>query len=186
MNLRTQLILCLALLFGAYVHATTIRALSLNQKVKNADRIVVAEVLRQETIEGQVPGRLYTLTTLQVIESLKGELKTKNTFVVRQIGGTKGTWTQEVIGDAKFKTAERAVLFLRYDAAQDVHFLVALSQGKVSLERAIEPASTSGTLTNLSAHAMPERSNGTFTNDGVIERVKALLRVDVPRPIKAR
>ena len=90
--------------------------------MKNADRIVVAEVLRQETIEGQVPGRLYTLTTLQVIESLKGELKTKNTFVVRQIGGTKGTWTQEVIGDAQFKTAERAVLFLRYDAAQDVHF----------------------------------------------------------------
>ena len=110
MNLRTQLILCLALCFGANVHATTIRALSL--RVKNADRIVVAEVLRQETIEGQVPGRLYTLTTLQVIESLKGELKTKNTFVVRQIGGTKGTWTQEVIGDAQFKTAERAVLFL--------------------------------------------------------------------------
>ena len=186
MNLRTQLILCLALCFGANVHATTIKALSLNQKVKNADRIVVAEVLRQETIEGQIPGRLYTLTTLQVIESLKGELKTKNTFVVRQIGGTKGTWTQKVIGDAQFKTAERAVLFLRYDAAQDVHFLVALSQGKVSLERAIEPASTSGTLTNLSAHAMPERSNGTFTNDGVIDRVKALLRVDDPRPIKAR
>ena len=154
--------------------------------MKNADRIVVAEVLRQETIQGQIPGRLYTLTTLEVIESLKGELKVKNTFVVRQIGGTKGTWTQKVVGDARFTTAERAVLFLRYDAAQDVHFLVALSQGKVSLERTVEPASTSGTLTNVNSHAVLERPNEAFTNDGFIEQVKALLNVDESRPVKAR
>ena len=177
MNLRTKITLLLTLCFGASVHATTMRTLSLEQKVRDADRIVVAEVLRQETVEGQIPGRLYTLTTFEVMENLKGELKTKNTFVVRQIGGTKGTWTQEVVGDARFETAERAVLFLRYDSAQDVHFLIALSQGKLSLDQAVQTVSPADSVESGHAHAVLERPNQRLAKRELIERIKALIRI---------
>ena len=78
--------------------------------------------------------RIYTITKLKVIESIKGTAKPNMVLTLRQIGGQVGDWSQHVPGDAKFKHEEEVLVFLRHDPSDDLHFLVGMGQGKFTVD----------------------------------------------------
>ena len=54
--------------------------------------------------------------------------------MVRQIGGQMGEWSQHVPGDARFEKQEEVLVFLRHDPKDDLHFLVGMAQGKLTVD----------------------------------------------------
>jgi hypothetical protein len=117
-----------------FANATTMRTLNTAQKTARADRIVIAsveEVNYQKAVQGQ---RIYTLTTLKVLRTLKGKVLKDMHLVVRQIGGQIGEWSQHISGDAKFEKGQEVLVFLRHDPQDDLHFLVGMGQGKIDVD----------------------------------------------------
>ena len=55
-------------------------------------------------------------------------------LTIRQIGGQIGEWSQFVSGDAKFEANEEVLVFLRHDPRDDLHFLVGMGQGKLTVD----------------------------------------------------
>lgn len=133
MKRTVKVILCLLVMFGA-AKATTIQALSVEQRTERADRVVIAAVQSIRFIKAETGKRIYTITTLKVIESIKGTAKPNMILTLRQIGGQIGDWSQHVPGDAKFKSEEEVLVFLRHDPSDDLHFLVGMGQGKFTVD----------------------------------------------------
>lgn len=93
--------------------------------------MVLARVLesRVEAPEND-PRRMQTITTVEVIEELKG--KGPGRLEIVQLGGRLGPWEAHVSGDAKFNPGESAVLLLRCEAADRCR-LMALAEGKLTV-----------------------------------------------------
>ena len=141
---RRKILMQLVLLLGvSYGNATTIQTLSLEQRTLRSDRVVVAEVQSVHFEKAVDAKRIYTLTKLKVIDSLKGNAKKDMVLTIRQIGGQIGEWTQYVPGDAKFKIGEEVLVFLRHDQRDDLHFLVGMSQGKIVVDLGTDQIGTS-------------------------------------------
>ena len=134
MNMRLTILVMLSCLIFVTVSATTMQSLSLSQKTLRSDRVVIATVEKIRFERHPTKKRIYTLTTLKVIDSLRGNAKADMQLVVRQIGGTIGDWTQHVVGNAEFRQGEEVLVFLRHDPKDDLHFLVGMSQGKISVD----------------------------------------------------
>jgi hypothetical protein len=93
-------------------HATVVRALSVPEKARIAQAIVVAKVERAEPrwmVEG---GAIKTLVTLSVETAIKGKLAAKQKITVVVPGGKIGELVHEVPGVSRYVAGERAVLFL--------------------------------------------------------------------------
>ena len=128
-----KIILCLFGMLSA-VHATTIQSLSVEQRTKRADRVVIASVQSVRFIKAESGKRIYTITKLKVIESIKGTAKRNMILTLRQIGGQIDDWSQHIPGDAKFHHEEEVLVFLRHDPSDDLHFLVGMGQGKFTVD----------------------------------------------------
>lgn len=105
-------VLATALAATTPAHATVVRALSVPDKARIAQAIVVAKVERTEPrwmVEG---GAIKTLVTLTVETSLKGKLNAKQTITVVVPGGKIGEFVHDVPGVSRYAAGERAVLFL--------------------------------------------------------------------------
>ena len=144
------LLLCIAM---TVANATTMQSLSLTQKTQRSDRVVVASVERIQYEKHPTLHRIYTLTTLKVLDSLKGDAKPNMHLIVRQIGGTLGEWTQHIAGDAKFVQGEEVLVFLRHDPKDDLHFVVGISQGKVSVDIGSDTVKGHAYTHGVNAHA---------------------------------
>ena len=125
-------------LWSMTVNATTIRSLTIAQRVAKADRVAIALVESIEYVKSPTQHRIYTLTKLRVLEPLKGQITKDLNLTVRQIGGTIGDWTQHVPGDATFVAGKEVLVFLRHDPKDDLHFLVGMGQGKIDVDVAAD------------------------------------------------
>ena len=134
MTIMRQLIALTIMLSLGSAYATTIQALSMEQRTQRADRVIIGEVQNIRYEKSSNAQRIYTITTIKVIESLKGDAKKDMLLTVRQIGGQMGEWSQHVPGDARFETQEEVLVFLRHDPRDDLHFLVGMGQGKLTVD----------------------------------------------------
>ena len=114
--------------------ATTLQSLSLTQKTARSDRIILGSVEKIHYEKHPTLKRIYTLTTVRVIDSLRGDAKKDMRIMIRQIGGSIGDWTQYVSGNASFKHGEEVLVFLRHNPELDLHFVVGMHQGKLSVD----------------------------------------------------
>jgi hypothetical protein len=102
--LKSATLLCAA----TSVHATTLERLSLDQLAAAAD--ATARVRCTGAQSRWENGQIWTVTTFDVLETLKGTLPQQIT--VRLPGGRVGHFTAIVDGTPKFNAAEEVVVFL--------------------------------------------------------------------------
>lgn len=127
-------LLLLTLLFASSAQATRlVGRFDLEGLSRKAAVVVRGRVLSQEARWDEAHERIYTWSTLQVLEFLRGPQPAPKRLVVKQIGGTVGDLTLHVDGRATLAPGEEVVLFLR--AAGDVHTLVGMANGKYTVER---------------------------------------------------
>lgn len=135
---KVHFILIALCFWSTTIHATTIRSLTIEQRVAKSDRIAIAMVESVNYLKSPSQQRIYTVTKLRVLEPLKGPIKEGLSLTVRQIGGTIGEWTQHVAGDATFVPGQEVLVFLRHDPKDDLHFLVGMGQGKIDVNVAAD------------------------------------------------
>lgn len=157
-------------------NATTIRALNIEQRSARADRIVVATVSSIQFQKAEQGKRIYTLTTLKVIEAVKGKVQRDMHLVVRQIGGQIGEWSQHVPGDARFQEGTEVLVFLRHDPADDLHFLVGMGQGKINVDvdaDQVGAAKPEPQLQVFKHHRHPAPATRTQSLTALIQQIRA-------------
>ncbi|MFN3198606.1 MAG: hypothetical protein ACE366_09375 [Bradymonadia bacterium] len=115
--------------------ATVMKALSLDQMVKQSDVIVRGEVVAQHSAWNEAGNRIYTVTELKVMEPLKGQATSETIIKIRQLGGTVDGITQNIAGNALLSTGEEVAIFLRADAEKSLHYVVGMAQGKYTIDR---------------------------------------------------
>lgn len=105
-----QILVPLFLAFGGLpaARATTLVRLSLDQLAAGAD--AVARVRCTSAESHWESGSIWTVTTAEVVESIKGSLPTA--ISIRLPGGRDGHFTATVDGTPKFRAGDEAVLFL--------------------------------------------------------------------------
>jgi hypothetical protein len=115
MRIRLRVVYLIAGLLGAAVsiHATTLARLSLDQLAAAAD--AVARV-RCTSVEARWENNeIWTLTSFEIVETMKGALPTRIT--VRLPGGRVGHLTASVDGTPRFNAGDEAVVFLERSRA---------------------------------------------------------------------
>lgn len=106
------LILCALIFLPFYpprAHATTLARLSLDQLAAGSS--AVARVRCTAAESRWENGAIWTVTTLQVVESLKGALPSE--IAVRLPGGRVGHLTAAIDGAPKFAPGNEAIVFLQ-------------------------------------------------------------------------
>jgi hypothetical protein len=129
--MHTRSLLFALVLCPALVLATTLVPHTLADRAREAQRVVLVQVLSHRTVADPAdPRKLKTLTEVVVGQDVKGSGPDRLTVV--QLGGKNGGWEMHIPGDATFHTGETAVLFLKCQAA-DRCALVALGAGKLEV-----------------------------------------------------
>ena len=118
----------LAMLAGP-ARATTFVGITERMLARAADAIVIGTVARIETVAG-ADGTISTLVTLDVEETVKGEVERRLTL--KQPGGSIGGRTLWIAGGPRFRTGERQLLFLSA-AADGTARTTALGMGQFVL-----------------------------------------------------
>lgn len=113
--MRLRRIICgavaAALALAMAVQATTLRRMSLDELVTAAS--VVARVRCENNETRWEGGHIWTFTTFEVVETLKGhETNLPARITVRLIGGKAGHVISTVDGAPRFGAGEEAILFL--------------------------------------------------------------------------
>jgi hypothetical protein len=107
------LLLCAALSVGALgavpAAATVVVIPSLEEMTHRSD-VVAHVVVRDVVVEAESPGRLVTLTTVEVIDGLAGA-KTGDLLTVFQVGGEKDGRVAWIAGAHRFVVGEELVMF---------------------------------------------------------------------------
>lgn len=115
--------------------ATIVKSLSLDDLAREADVVVHGVVEAQEATWNETRSRIYTVTRVRVVDSLKGPAKADETLSIRQIGGSLDGLTQTIVGNAKLRKGEEVVLFLDRDEERGLHYVVGMAQGKYAVDR---------------------------------------------------
>ncbi len=134
--MRLARLLLLLALVPVSALATSMSPVPLEKLVAKSDDIVRGKVLRQRTSDEN--GTLFTHTTIQVLESFKGEHAAGEELVLRQAGGESGFRREGIVGDARFDGNEEVVLVLRHQ--KRFHFLTNLALSKFRVEQTPEGA----------------------------------------------
>ncbi len=126
----------LALCLASSAQATTVVSLSLEELVKRSDLVVRATVQGQRAFVEGPRDWIYTVSDLNVHESLKGDTKAGVTLQVRQVGGTVGDIEMQLEGNANLRVGEEVLIFLDRDEVRPgYHYVVGLAQGKYGIDR---------------------------------------------------
>ena len=127
--------LCLALCVCTAAGATSIVERPLAQRVRQADRVVLAQILDSRTMTPKGdPRHMVTVTRAVVGENYQGSGPAQIELV--QLGGRSGLWESHVPGDATFVEGETAILILRCPdnaSAPGRCNLVGLGEGKLQV-----------------------------------------------------
>ncbi len=136
---RTIAVLLALLALPATAIATTTKPLSLDELVRRAD-VIARGVVETRNAAWDEAGRfIHTWTTLRVTAVWKGSAVVGQELRLRQLGGTVGGISQTLPGNARLSVGEDVIVFVRRDPARDLHYLVGLAQGKVSVGGGAEP-----------------------------------------------
>lgn len=126
----------LTLLFAgaatAPAQATIVRGFTLPAMTLEAHRIVHGEVVAVDAVWDAQRQRVYTHTTVRVIDSWAGADDTEH-IVVRQMGGVLDGVVTSVVGNAHLELGAEVVLFVRTDGF--LHYLVGMAQGHYEVLR---------------------------------------------------
>lgn len=131
MKQRTTIMMALILALGAALpEATTVRRMHLEDLVRESDWIVVARPLSSHSAWDADHRLIWTYTTVEVSDSLKGEAPRR--LVVAELGGEVGDIGLRVSGTPRFQIGEESLLFLVRTASQKIRVL-GLFQGKMEI-----------------------------------------------------
>jgi len=127
----------LTLALGAFARpaqATLLRPLTLDDLIRKADRVLLAEVVGARCVGER--GRIYTHTEVRVQEQLKGKGRPAgSTVVVRQMGGELDGVVMGIAGTPELKVGAAYLLFLdEDDSGLTYHYVVGFSQGVYRLD----------------------------------------------------
>ena len=133
MKLSTYLGLLLAAVtqWAAPAEATLIRAFSLQELHRTADKVVTGTVTGANSFWNEAHDTIYTEYTVVVESTLKGA--GGKTLSVRLMGGAVDDRELLVAGNAKLEVGEEVLLCLRTNVG--FHTLVGMSQGKWTVRR---------------------------------------------------
>jgi len=160
-RLRILILIFPALLFLPAIRATTLERLSLAQLAAGSDAVARVRFLRAESRWEN--GSIWTVTTFEVVENLKGQLPGQ--IDVRLPGGRVGHLMSTVDGTPKFMPGNEAIVFLQRSTAGE--FTVAgWVQGSFRISR--DPRTGGETVTqDSSAFAVFDAATRTFRTEGV-------------------
>src|SRR6202158_4830193 len=152
------------------VHATPLARLSLDQLAAPAD--AVARVRCASVESRREIGEIWTMTSVDILETMKGDLPTRIT--VRLPGGRVGHLTAAVDGTPEFNTGDEAVVFLERSRAGGFS-VAAWVEGTFRIGR--DPRTGLQTVTqDSSAFAVFDTATRTFRTEGVRRMPVALFR----------
>ncbi len=125
--MRTR-ITAVLLFVASMCGATTVIPMSVEDLTRASRNIAEARVLETWSAWNPQHTLIYTFARVQVTRMLKGA--NADAFLVKQIGGSAGGYTQKVAGVRHLVTGEAALLFLRPSQAGDgTMVVVGLMQG---------------------------------------------------------
>jgi hypothetical protein len=157
--------------------ATTLARLSLDQLATAADNVARVRCVSAES--RWEDGAIWTVTTFDVVESMKGNLP--NQVTVRLPGGSLGHLTATVDGTPKFNPGGEAILFL--ERRRSGGFSVAgWVQGTFRIAR--DPRTLRETVTqDSSAFAMFDTATRSFVTEGIRQMPVAQFRARIATAI---
>jgi hypothetical protein len=100
-----SILLCAALTMALTVEYASLEELSLESQV-----IVYGKI--KDSYSVWENKNIYTYTTVNIIQSVKGNLGNKQSITIKQLGGTVGDIGQEISGTPKLKRDSEVFLFL--------------------------------------------------------------------------
>jgi hypothetical protein len=163
MRKRLQILIPIffVLIFLPAIRAATLARLSLAQLAAGSDAVARVRFLRAESLWEN--GSIWTVTTFEVVETLKGQLPGQ--IDVRLPGGRVGHLMSTVDGTPKFMPGNEAIVFLQRSSAGG--FTVAgWVQGSFRISR--DPRTGAETVTqDSSAFAVFDAATRTFRSDGI-------------------
>jgi hypothetical protein len=168
-----------ALCFTASVRATTLARLSLDQLTAAADDVARVRFVAAESRWEN--GAIWTVTTFDVVETLKGALPAQ--VKVRLPGGRVGHLTATVDGTPKFNSGSEAIVFL--EASRSGGYSVAgWVEGTFRITR--DPHTARETVTqDSSAIEVFDTATRSFISEGVrrmpVEQFRARVATAIAR-----
>jgi hypothetical protein len=178
-RIRIIISLLSVLSFLPALRATTLARLSLDQLAAGSDAVARVRFVRAESRWEN--GSIWTVTTFNVVENLKGQLPGQ--LEVQLPGGRVGHLISTVEGTPKFNPGSEAVVFLQRSHAGG--FTVAgWVEGSFRISR--DPRTGSETVTqDSSAFAVFDSATRTFHAEGIrrmpIEEFRARIAASVAR-----
>jgi hypothetical protein len=103
-------VIALSSLWQSGAHASLVEALDLETLVAEADQVVVARVLALNSHYDD-QGQIVTDVSMQVEDSVKGDIAPGAAVMVRRQGGTVGDIGMRVSGEPSFVVGETVLLF---------------------------------------------------------------------------
>jgi hypothetical protein len=163
MRLRIRIVFSflLALLFLPAIRATTLARLSLDQLADGADAVARVRCVAVESRWEN--GSIWTVTTAEVVETLKGNLPGE--ISVQLPGGRVGHLTAAVDGTPKFNPGDEAFLFLKRSPAGE-YTVAGWVEGTFRISRDARTSAVTVTQ-DSSAFAVFDSATRTFRTDGI-------------------
>ncbi len=132
--MKTRRLVLLVLALSLAAAATTVVPMSIERLTRASTDVVQARALRSWSAWDRAHAHIFTYTSFALVKCLKGQ--TPSTFVVKQMGGSAGGYTQHVAGVRHFVAGEEALLFLHSSEAADGTLVVTgLMQGNFRISR---------------------------------------------------
>jgi len=125
--------------FASASWSAVVERLSVEDLARGADAIVVARVVATSAAWNEGRTKIYTFTTLEVSDALKGGPAGR--VVVKELGGAVGDIAMEASGAPRFSAGEEVLVFLRRDS-EGAYRTRGLAQGKMRLLREPETGRT--------------------------------------------
>ena len=162
---RIRLLVVMLAVFAMCLQATTIVPMSVEELTQASTHVVVAQALESRTEWNADKTIIFTITTFQVSESLKGQAA--RTLAVRQMGGRTTHYEQKVAGVRHWQPGDQSVLFLRPSVAGDgTMAVVGLMQGDFRvIQAADQPGErvVSNGVASVHAYDPSKRSSSEFS-----------------------
>ena len=158
--------LALALSFAIPANATVIVPLSIEDMAVQSACVVRGRVVESHAAWDNDHQRIYTYTTVDVVDAIHAPVGMQKQITVRTIGGEVGKIGMRVAGVEKFAPSEEVVIFLRKDPVdQSLFQTVGMSQGKFSIEHEAKGRMVAVPSVEGLAFARPD-ANGTLKVGG--------------------
>ncbi len=110
--------------------ATTFAKTTLKKLVKSSTLVITARVEKVESRWDEKHEKIFTYTTLSILEQMKGTLSEKS-LTIQELGGKVGSQALVVDGSAQFSEGEETLLFLVYHRQR--YWVHSMAMGKFTI-----------------------------------------------------